>query len=85
MNLHLFSSELVICQCKIFMTVAGDMHDTGYVYSIWSTEYHFPFGYLHLSIFICPSFDGRIMVCRMFVALSTILARFEPQWVFISL
>ena len=41
-----------MCVCKIYLTQVGVMHEAGYVYSIWSTLYHFPFGCLHLYIVI---------------------------------
>ena len=45
MDLHLFCSVLVICPFNIYLTEAGVMLEAGYVYSILSTKYHFPFSY----------------------------------------
>ena len=38
-----FGSVLVYCRFNILLTEAGVMHRGVYVYSIWSTYYHFPF------------------------------------------
>ena len=35
----------VVCHFNILLTEAGVMHKAGYVNSIWSTSYHFSFGY----------------------------------------
>ena len=55
--LNLFSSVLVICHGNTHLTQTGVMHEAGYVYYIWRTFYHFPYGYftyVHLLIYGSP-------------------------------
>ena len=45
MHSHLFCSVLVNFYFSIYLTEACVMHESGYVYFIRSTKYHFPFWY----------------------------------------
>ena len=38
---YMFGSVLVICYCNTQLTEAGVMHETWYIYSLWSKRFFF--------------------------------------------